>query len=286
MAKNNGGGGGNRGGGGGNNSGGGSKASSGGGGGGSKASSGGGAKAPAAPVFQTNAGVNPMGAPAKNTSQTATGNSTNQAIQKQLASAGAGVNYMEASAIAQNLGVSVDRVYNQTAKTGQNAVAGGAAANAGYVPTSQLKVSSPITVGYVQQASANAQAQVDAANAAASPASGNNTQAPVVPEFDWNAWNAQMMAQQAAIWESMDAMNTEFMRKQEDWFAQRDTLAGSQGNRSTIMTGGVPADKAAVKRKKRTTSTASATGLNTSSTGATLSLGGAPAGGGLSIGKA
>jgi hypothetical protein len=215
--------------------------------------------------------------------------SANQKIQNQISSAGRTVDYKEASAVAQKLGVSVDRVYNQTAKTGQTARAGAAAANAGYIPTSQLKVGSPIVSTYAQQAATNAQTKIDQANAAAAAATAgaaNGDGSQVVPQFDWQAWNAQMMSQQAAIWESMDAMNAEFMRKQEDYFAQRDALATTQGNRSTIMTGGVPADKAAVKRKKRTTSTAGATGLNTSSTGNTLSLGGgASAGGGLAIGK-
>ena len=219
--------------------------------------------------------------------------STNQRIQNQISSAGRTVDYKEASAVAQKLGVSVDRVYNQTANTGQVARAGAAAANAGYIPTSQLKVGSPIVSTYAQQAATNAQTKIDEANAAAAAAAaaaggagGGGDGSQVVPQFDWQAWNAQMMSQQAAIWESMDAMNAEFMRKQEDYFAQRDALATTQGNRSTIMTGGVPADKAAVKRKKRTTSTAGATGLNTSSTGNTLSLGGgASAGGGLAIGK-
>ena len=213
--------------------------------------------------------------------------STNQRIQNQISSAGRTVDYKEASAVAQKLGVSVDRVYNQTAKTGQNVRAGAAAANAGYVPTSQLKVGSPIAATYVTQSAANAKAKLEEANAAAAAAgasNGDGTQA--VPQFDWEAWNAQMMSQQAAIWESMDAMNAEFMRKQEDWFNQREMQAGSQ-SRGSAINSGMPADKAAVKRKKRTTSTASATGLNTSQSGNALSLGGgASAGaGGLSIGK-
>ena len=175
-------------------------------------------------------------------------NSTNKKIQNQLKKAGAGVNYKEASAVATKLGVSVDRVYNQTAKTGQSTKAGAAAANAGYVPTSQLKVSSPITASYAQQAAANAQAQVAAASAA--PA-GAGSQAPAAPEFDWNAWNAQMMAQQAAIWESMDAMNAEFMQRQQDWLSQMDKTPQTQ-TRNSIFGGSLPADKATVKRKKPT----------------------------------
>lgn len=221
-------------------------------------------------------------APATSAKNSGGGNATNQAIQRQLGSVGQGVNYMEASAIAQKLGVSVDRVYNQTAKTGQNAIAGGAAANAGYIPTSQLKVSSPITAGYAQQAAANAQAQLAAANAA--PA-GDGSQAPVVPEFDWNAWNAQMMAQQAAIWESMDAMNAEFMQRQQDWLSQMDKTPQTQV-RNSILGGSLPADKAAIKRQKRTRqSSTTKTGLNTSPASGGLSLGGQASAGGLSIGK-
>lgn len=209
-------------------------------------------------------------------------NRTNKKIQNQLKSAGAGVNYKEASAVAAKLGVSVDRVYNQTAKTGQKAIAGGAAANAGYVPTSQLKVSSPLTAGYVRQAADNAQAQVDAVNAAPTD---NGTQAPAAPEFDWNAWNAQMMAQQAAIWESMDAMNAEFMQRQQDWLSQMDKTPQTQP-RNSIFGGSLPADKASVKRQKRTRqSSTTKTGLNASPASGGLSLGGQASAGGLSIGK-
>jgi hypothetical protein len=211
--------------------------------------------------------------------------STNERIQNQISSAGRTVDYKEASAVAQKLGVSVDRVYNQTAKTGQTARAGAAAANAGYLPSSQLKVGSPLVSTYAQQASINAQAQIDQANAAAAAAAGGGgggygSQA--IPQFDWEAWNAQMMSQQAAIWESMDAMNAEFMTKQQEWLAQQSAIGGQQG-RANAMASGVPADKATVKRKKRT---AAATGLNTSSSNTSLSLGGGSAGGGggLSIG--
>lgn len=236
------------------------------------------------PVFQTNAGPNPMGAPARNSSPAAT---TNQKIQQAISGAGNNLNYREATAVAQNLGVTVDRVYNQTAKTGQNAVAGSFAANANYIPSSQLKVASPLTADYASQAAINAKAQLDAAR---NPGDANgDPNASPVPQFDWNAWNAEMIAQQAAIWESMDAMNSEFMRKQQDWFAQREQLTGMQASRGSTLASSLPTDKAAVKRKKRTTATstnAAANGLNTSSSGSSVSLGGGQVnGGGLSIGK-
>lgn len=235
------------------------------------------------PVFQTNAGANPMGAPAKNASPSAT---TNQKIQQAISGSGNNLNYREASSVAQTLGVSVDRVYNQTAKTGQNAVAGSFAANANYIPSNQLKVASPLTPDYAAQAAVNAKAQLDAARTPADPNADPNA---VIPQFDWDAWNAQMMAQQAAIWESMDAMNSEFMRKQQDWFAQREQLTGTQVSRGSAITSSLPGDKASVKRKKRTTATstnAAANGLNTSSSGNSVSLGGGQTNsGGLSIGK-
>lgn len=216
-------------------------------------------------------------------------NKTNKRIQNQLKSAGNNVNFKEASAIANKLGVSVDRVYNQTAKTGQNAVAGAAAANAGYVPTPQLKIESPVTRSYVAQVATNTAAQAQQSQPAPAPNEPTQqepAQQSAVPEFDWQAWNAQMMAQQAAIWESMDAMNAEFIRKQEDWFAQRDALT-AKGRNAAGQTTGLPADTASVRRQKRTnksTTNATATGLNTSTTANSLSLGGSTAGG-LSIGK-
>lgn len=215
-----------------------------------------------------------------------TGGQLNQQIQNQLSSAGSNVNYREASALAGKLGVTVDRVYNQTAKTGQNAVAGSFAANANYIPSAQLKVSSPLTPDYAAQAAVNAKAQLDASR---NPGDANADPNAAVPQFDWDAWNAQMMAQQAAIWESMDAMNSDFMRKQQDWFTQREQMTGAPATRGNTISSSLPADKASVKRKKRTTATstnAAATGLNTSSSGSSVSLGGGQANsGGLSIGK-
>jgi hypothetical protein len=215
------------------------------------------------------------------------GNSTNQAIQKQLASAGSGVNYKEAASVAQKLGVSVDRVFNQTARTGQTARAGAAAANAGYVPSSQLKVNSPITARYAQQVAANAQARLDAAAAAGTSINPDGTQDGYLPEFDWEAWNAEMMAQQAAIWESMDAMNAEFMQRQQDWLAQMDRTPQTQFRSGSAFNNLIPADKAQVKRQKRARqSSTTRTGLNTAPSTGNLSLGGASSNaGGLSIGK-
>lgn len=102
-----------------------------------------------------------------------------------------------------------------------------------------------------------------------------------VPEFDWAAWNDQMMAQQQAVWASMDAMNAEFLAQQEALRAKnlessKSTISGYSSSQ---------ADSASVKRKKRTKKTGST--VNTEDTNKTLSLGGSNTGAsnGLSIGK-
>lgn len=209
--------------------------------------------------------------------------STNSSIRSSLSNAGGTVSYKEANKVATNLGVSVDRVYNQTAKTGQTAKAGAAAANAGYVPSSQLKVGNPITASYVQQYAANAQAgyqQQQQQN------TGEFVQG-TLPEFDWEAWNAQMMAQQAAIWESMDRMNSEFMRQQQAYLEQQ----GQRRVGSFSGGGAGSADLATVRRKKKTntqSNTKTNTGLSTPSAGGAggsgLSLGGSSSNG-LGIGR-
>ena len=208
---------------------------------------------------------------------------TNQKIQSQIKGAGSTVSYKEANKVATNLGVSVDRVYNQTAKTGQTAKAGAAAANAGYVPSSQLKVQNPISSTYIQQSAKNAQAgyeqqqQQQQLGGELGPA----------PEFDWEAWNAQMMAQQAAIWESMDAMNSEFLRQQQAYLEQQ----GQRRVGSFSGGGAGSADLATVRRKKKTntqSNTKTNTGLSTPSAGGAggsgLSLGGSSSNG-LGIGR-
>lgn len=215
---------------------------------------------------------------------------TNQKIQNQISSAGQNVNYKEASAVAQKLGVTVDRVYNQTAKTGQGAVAGAAAANAGYVPTSQLKVSNPISGGYINQTLQNNQTKLDELKAAA----GDQTNPPpndsTVPTFDWDAWNAQMSQQQAAIWASMDAMNAQFLQQQQAWMesqkaAQQQVAARGTNSFSSL---GSSSDQAQVKRqkaKKRSASTTNpALGIGSGGSGSGVSLGGASSGNTLGVG--
>ena len=218
------------------------------------------------------------------------GNQTNKKIQNNLRSAGKQVSYKEAAAVAEKLGVSVDRVYNQTAKTGQNAKAGAAAANAGYTPSDQLKVKNPITTGYIGQATANYQQDFAAAQAQSQAAGTVNDDGTVVPEFDWEAWNTEMASQQAAIWASMDAMNSEFMRQQQEWMAQQQQQTPTATARSGGVIGGFGgADQAQVKRKKKQKKTVASgstnTGLGIGNSGSGgVSLGGSSAGG-LSIGK-
>ena len=200
---------------------------------------------------------------------------TNKKIQNALSSAGKTVSYKEAAKVAAKLGVSVDRVYNQTAKTGQVAKAGAAAANAGYTPGENLKVNNPGDF-------AAAQAQSQAAGTV-------NDDGTVAPEFDWEAWNNEMASQQAAIWASMDAMNSEFMRQQQEWMAQQQQIP-TAATRSGGGTGGFGgADPSQVKRKKTTKKTVASGSTNTglgigNSGGGGVSLGGFSAGG-LSIGK-
>lgn len=218
------------------------------------------------------------------------GSSTNQQIQKALSNAGNTVSYKEASSVAAKLGVSVDRVYNQTAKTGQAAKAGSAAANAGYTPGSNLKVANPITSGYTTQAYNNFKAQQDAYYA-----SQNNPNAGgdgyVEPEFDWDAWNMQMMEQQAAVWASMDAMNAQFLQQQEAWQQQQAESQKQNGftfqNRSNFGSMGGAQDQAKVKRKKKRSTTAAGSGTKLSiggsgGSGNGVSMGGA--GGGKTLG--
>jgi hypothetical protein len=246
-------------------------------------------------------------------------NTINERIKKRLASVGRTVSYREAEEIAKELGVTVDRVYNQTAATGQAAKAGAAAANAGYAPTSQLKVSNPISPGYISAAVKNATATspggfnlsagnespgnspgligsnpgVQPANAQpanAQPANAEPANAQPVPGFDWDAWNAQMAQQQAAIWASMDAMNSQFLQQQQAWMESQKVAQQQlpvRGINSFGSLGSSP-DKAPVKRqkaKKRSASTTNpALGIGSGGSGSGVSLGGASSGNTLGVG--
>lgn len=229
---------------------------------------------------------------------------TNQKIQKQISSAGNTVSYKEAAAVAQKLGVSVDRVYNQTAATGQAAKAGSAAANAGYVPTSQLKVSNPISSGYISAAVGNATStsvggfSLNGGNESPGNSPGligsnpgvQPTDAQPVPGFDWDAWNAQMAQQQAAIWASMDAMNAQFLQQQQAWMESQKAAQQQVPVRGQNFLGslGSTSDQAQVKRqkaKKRSASTTNpALGIGSGGSGSGLSLGGASSGSTLGVG--
>lgn len=211
--------------------------------------------------------------------------SRNNKIQKALSSAGNTVSYKEAAKVAAKVGVSVDRVYNQTAKTGQGAKAGAAAANAGYTPGENLKVNNPIAPTYITQATSNYNRDLAAAQEQDNAAGTVNGDGTTVPEFDWAAWNTEMASQQAAIWSSMDAMNSEFMRQQQEWMTQQKQAPIRSGGGAGGFGG---ADQAQVKRKKKKKTVASGstnTGLGIGNSGSGgVSLGGSSAGG-LSIGK-
>ena len=215
-------------------------------------------------------------------------NSSNKQIQNALSSAGNTVSYKEATAVAANLGVSVDRVYNQTAKTGQGAKAGAAAANAGYTPGENLKVNNPIAPTYITQATSNYNRDLAAAQEQDNAAGTLNGDGTTVPEFDWAAWNTEMASQQAAIWSSMDAMNSEFMRQQQEWMTQQKQTPTATARSGGGVGGFGGADQAQVKRKKKKKTVASGstnTGLSIGNSGGSgVSLGGSSAGG-LSIGK-
>ena len=57
---------------------------------------------------------------------------------------------------------------------------------------------------------------------------------------DYSQFNNAMMVQQAALWETMDRMNSDFLRGQEAAFKGRNSVGGSGG----------PADKGGAKTKK------------------------------------
>ena len=202
-------------------------------------------------------------------------------IRDALGGVGNNLGYKEAVKIAADLGVSVDRVYRVAEKVGLSSSVGAAAANAGYTPSSGTAYKPSYVSALGNQAATQSAAEQAAANW-----DGTGEQ-PVAPEFDWEAWNAQMMAQQAAVWESMDAMNSEFLRQQQAWMGQPKT----KPSRGTVFGGGSnSADPAAVKRKKRKKSksgikTNTGLGINSAggAAGSGLSLGGGASG--LSIGK-
>lgn len=205
-------------------------------------------------------------------------------IRKRLKKVGNNLGFKEATRIAEKTGVSIDRVYNTANRAGVGTSVGAAAANAGYTPPSGTSYKPGYVAALGNQASTQA-----AAESAAADWDGTGEQ-PVVPEFDWETWNAQMMAQQAAVWESMDAMNSEFLRQQQAWMEQQN----SKPRMGTVFggAGGNNADPAAVRRKKRKKSKSGIktnTGLSVGSAGGAngsgLSLGGGGGGNGLGIGK-
>jgi hypothetical protein len=219
-------------------------------------------------------------------------NGTNKKIQNQLSKAGKNVNYREASAIAEKLGVTTDRVYNQTQKTGQAAVAGSYAANAGYVPSEQLKVQSPITQDYVQTVSDNMSKPTGPTYNGQPLQDGvtyqlNDAGDQIVgvvgigdgatASFDWNAWNSRMAQQQAAIWEAMDAMNSQFLQQQQSWRDSQQTQGNPQRQPLSAITsgsdGGRSSDPAQVKRQRKGRGVSTTIGNSSLNIGGTSSAG-------------
>lgn len=80
------------------------------------------------------------------------------------------------------------------------------------------------------------------------PAPGPEPAAAPFPQFDWEAWNAEMMARQSAVWESMDAMNSAFL---EQMTAYRSSQQG-QPSRGGMTGVSGSQDAAQVKAKRRT----------------------------------
>jgi hypothetical protein len=193
-------------------------------------------------------------------------------INKLLNKAGNNVNYKEAAKIANKTGVSVDRVYSKAQNRGQSTSAGATAANAGYTPGAGVTV----RPGYVSQSAANAASALEQARAGGGggPFDGGGGQ----PTFDWDAWNLQMMEQQAAVWASMDAMNAQFLQQQEEWRASQETQYGPwiKGQRQ-VINGLNNSDPVQVKRKKRKKASTTAAGTK-------LSIGGNSSAGGISTG--
>jgi hypothetical protein len=202
-------------------------------------------------------------------------------IGRRLDKAGATVNYREASKIAAKTGVSIDDVYAQAQRRGQTAKAGRNAAEAGYVLGAGVNPNQ----GYIDQYAANAQKALEdlRAQQPAQPGAEGAVAGAEQPTFDWDAWNLQMMEQQAAIWASMDAMNAQFLQQQQQWQQSQQSygLFGNKNPASTIFrqnnVGGTGStDQAAVKRKKKKNPSKTASGT-------TLSIG-TGSGGGVSTG--
>jgi hypothetical protein len=212
--------------------------------------------------------------------------STNQRVQNQLGKVGGNVNYNEAAAIAAKLGVSIDRVLNNTAKTGQNVKLGAAAVNAGYTGEN-TKVANDIYYKPQYQQAYYDQQISDLTNQLANPDGA----------FDWDAWTNEMNTRQQAVWDSMDQMNAEFMQQQSDFLAQQQASLASQGgqpagpNRGSVFGGSGSPDPAAVKRKKKVNKTAGTTNPGLSTGGGSnngLSIGGGGGNGqglGLALGR-
>lgn len=199
---------------------------------------------------------------------------------------GKNVSLKEAQAISQKTGKSVEKIFEKAQNQGYTTKLGRYAGATGYVPQQ-----SGVTLNnsYMQGAAQYQQQQMAAAQQAgqaqqAWSAGGGEASGQPMPEFDWAAWNQQMMAQQQAVWASMDAMNAEFLAQQEQ-VRGLDPQQQQQARSSASGYGSAQADAASVKRKKRTKKVNGVT--TTGATNKTLSLGGSNPGAsnGLSIGK-
>lgn len=109
------------------------------------------------------------------------------------------------------------------------------------------------------------------------------------PSFDWEAWNSQMMQQQAAVWAAMDAMNAQFLQQQQAWMENQKLAQQQPQGRSFNFLGasGSNADQAQVKRrksKKAASTTNPALSIGSGGAGSGVSLGGASSGSTLGVG--
>lgn len=103
--------------------------------------------------------------------------------------------------------------------------------------------------------------------------------------FDANAYNQRLVEQQAAVWASMDAMNSQFLQQQQDWLNQQQALRQPLVQGGSVGTGSP--DQASVKRKKPNKRSQASSTTNSSlgiGGGSGVSLGGASAGKTLGIG--
>ena len=177
------------------------------------------------------------------------------------------INFTRANRIAERHGVDVNRVFKIAEKSGTQGKLGAAAAEAGYVdPLKRLDKSE----GY-KEARQDYFAQQEAALAQ--------------PEFDWEDWDAQMMEKQAAVWESMDAMNSAFLDTQDQWQqAQQEGDPNAPWIRPTGWGSGNagnadPAQIKRLKKKKRNASTITGPlSIGGQTNNGTVSTGGASAG--------